>query len=133
MPLTAGTGILPAMQFTVERSPDGVTKREVEHMLALQRTRAISETDAFLLAGERLGTAEAKSFFTALMQSHTQGTALGENLSKQSEALRDKAYEQRITKINKLETKVSMIVALHLIPMVMVIAMWPMAYSLMNI
>lgn len=130
MPLTAGMGVLPALSFTTERLPDGIVKDEMESMLALQKSRSVTDAEAFMLAGERLGTPEAKAFFTALLQAQTQGMSVAANLEKQAEALRDKAFEQRRAKILKLDSKISVIVAVHLIPMVLGVALIPMFLSL---
>lgn len=133
MPLSAGMGILPALQFTVERTPEGVVRDEVDHMLSLQKSRSVTDAEAFMFAGERLGTAEARAFFTALMQAHTQGMAISQNIDAQAEALREKAFEQRIEKINKMETKISMIVAMHLMPALLIIAIMPMFFALSSL
>lgn len=133
MPLSAGMGVLPAISFTVERIRDGVVKEEVVNMLNLQKSRAVTDAQAFMMAGERLGTAEAKAFFTALMQAHTQGMRVAQNIEKQAEALRDKAFEQRREQVMKLPTKISVALAMHLMPMVLIVTMMPVALSLGNI
>jgi tight adherence protein C len=133
MPLAAGMGVLPAISFTLERMPAGHVHTELSHMLALQKSRSVTDAEAFMMAGERLGTPEAKAFFTALMQAHTQGMTLAANLEKQAEALRDKAFEQRREKIMRLPTKVSIITAMHLMPLVLVVTMLPLVLSLGNL
>jgi tight adherence protein C len=130
MPLSAGMGVLPAIAFTTERTRPGVVKTELENMLSLQKSRAVPDAQVFMIAGERLGTPEAKSFFTALMQAHTQGMRVVENIEHQAEGLRSKAYEIRRTEIKKLGNAISAKVALFFMPGLLIVTMFPVVYGL---
>lgn len=130
MPLTSGMGIIPSISFTVERLEPSVVKTEIQAMLSLQQANPNEQAKAFILAGERLGTPEAKAFFTALLQAYTEGTAIAETIEAQAESLRAKAYEHRNEIIEKLPAKISVVMAIHIVPALLIITMLPMFFAL---
>ena len=133
MPLTSGMGIIPAIAFTSARTDDSVVKREIDLMLATQQSNPNEQAKAFILAGERLGTPEAKAFFTALLQSYTEGTAVSETIEAQAQSLREKAYEQRNEIIQKLPAKISIVLAIHIVPALLIITMLPLLAALQDL
>lgn len=128
MPLTGGLSVIAALDFTAQRS-SGVVAEEVHYMLRLIRARAIDEGEAFVLAGERLGTPEARSFFQALHQAHIEGAKVIDTLASQSEALRRTAFQRQRAKLKKLPLKLVVIMFMHLMPLVFILIMVQFAYS----
>lgn len=120
MPLTAGLSVLAALDFTAKRT-FGPVSDEVNNMLALIRARALEETDAFNLAGERLGTPEARNFFQALSQAHVEGAKVIGTLGKQAEALRDAAFQAQRARLKRLPIKLILLIFAHFIPFVFIL------------
>lgn len=129
MPLAAGMGIPPALRFTAERIP-GPVADEVLRMLDQIRVNPLEEEKAFVLAGERLGVPEARSFFVALLQSHVQGASVAANLARQAETLRATAFQRRRAALKRLPVKLIMIIALHLLPLMFILGILPAIVSL---
>jgi tight adherence protein C len=117
MPLTGGITLLASLDFTAQRT-NSVVAEEVRNMLTVIRSRAATEADAFLLCGERLGTQQAKSLMTSLLQSHLEGTRILETLSRQAESLRNTAYQRQREEMKKLPLKLIGVFAVHLLPTV---------------
>jgi Flp pilus assembly protein TadB len=131
MPLAAGFSVLRAVAFTNDMMPEGHVKQIIAEMLADQQAGA--DRESFLVASEKIGTPEGKAFFTALMQAHLQGGKLSRNLEAQAETLREKAFELRREQVMKLPAKISVITAIHLMPMVLIVAMMPLILSIGDI
>jgi tight adherence protein C len=124
MPVTSGYGILPALDFTSQRQ-DGPVASEVRLMLAMLNSRAQTEHEAFVNAGERLGTPAALTFFNTLYQAYTDGTKVADTLRGQAEQLRKQSYEDMRAKVKALPNKLVIIMGLHLLPFLFVVVLLP--------
>lgn len=132
MPLTAGMGIAPALKFTAERLP-GPVSSEVLRMLDVIRVNPSEEAAAFIETGERLGVPEARAFFTALLQSQTEGASVSGNLSRQAEVLRAAAYQRRRSMLKRLPVKLVLIIGIHFLPLLFILGLLPTLVSLGDI
>lgn len=131
MPLTAGMGVVPALEFTVAQSRGGgVVVEEVDNLLGLLQSRAVRDAEAYMITGERLGTPEAVAFFNALLQAHTEGGELADTIAGQAESLRENAHRHRQEHVNKMPVKISVRVAIHLLPLLLGVALLPLVYSM---
>lgn len=128
MPLSSGMGILPALGFTAERL-SGPVADEVENLRTVIRYNPEREAEAFMLAGERLGTPEAKAFFAALMQAHLEGAKVIKNLAAQAEALREAAHQRARARAKQIPLKMVFIMAAFLVPVLFILALIPTIYS----
>ena len=124
MPLSGGYGILPALDFTANRSK-GPVAQEVRTLLTVINSSSGSDADAFQAAGDRLGTPSARAFFTSLAQAYIDGTAVVESLRGQAEQLRKISYERIREKIKILPNKLVLIIGLHLMPALFVVVLLP--------
>lgn len=129
MPLAAGMGIPPALKFTAERL-DGPVSVEVLRMLDVIRVNPSEEAVAFVEAGERLAVPEARAFFVALLQSHTEGASVAINLSRQAELLRASSYQRKRSELKRLPIKLVLIIGLHFLPVLFIIALLPVLSGL---
>lgn len=129
MPLAAGMGIPPALKFTAERL-GGPVSAEVLRMLDVIRVNPSEESAAFVEAGERLAVPEARAFFVALLQSHTEGASVATNLSRQAELLRAAAYQRKRAELKRLPIKLVLIIGLHFLPVLFIIALLPVLSGL---
>lgn len=129
MPLSAGMGIPPALRFTAERLP-GPVSLEVSRMLDVIRVNPSEESAAFIEAGERLGVPEARAFFAALLQSHTEGASVSTNLARQAETLRSAAYQRRRALLKQLPVKLVLIIGMHFLPLLFILGLLPTLLSL---
>lgn len=132
MPLSVGRPVIPALTITAERT-EGPVSEEVTNMLALIHSHALTETEAFRLAGERLGTPEAKAFFNVLSQGQTEGAKVIENLESQAEALRTAWYQERRAHIKKLPPRMIVVFGIHFIPVLLLFAIFPVAIAIMEL
>lgn len=132
MPISAGMGILPSLAFTAERL-DGPVADEVRNLINAINSRALPETEAFRLAGQRVGTPAGQAFFTACMQAHFEQAKLADNLAQQANMLRNLAYQQAREDIKKLPIKLVVIMGVHLIIPLLAVAIIPSLLSLGNI
>jgi len=124
MPLAAGMGIPPALKSTAERL-DGVVARETLRMLDIIRVNPSEESQAFVIAGERLGVPEARAFFVALLQAHLEGASVASSLSRQADILRAAAYQRKRAELKKLPIKLVLIIGLHFLPVLFILALLP--------
>lgn len=124
MPVSSGYGVLPALDFTASRL-DGPVAAEVRTMLHLLSSRVVSEQQAFIEAGERLGASAAATFFNTLYQSYVEGVKVADNIRGQAEQLRQQAYEATRAKLKALPNKLVIIMGLHLIPFLFAVVLLP--------
>lgn len=124
MPVTSGYSILPALDFTATRL-EGPVASEVRMLLQVLSSRAASEHQAFIDAGERLGTPAAVTFFTTLYQSYADGTRIADTMKGQAEQLRKQAFERTRAKLKALPNKLVIIMGLHLIPFLFAVVLLP--------
>jgi len=129
MPLTSGMGVLPALAFTADRLT-GPVADEVRNMQTVMRNNPNQEEQAFLMAGERLGTQEAKAFFGALLQAQVEGARVLSNLAAQAESLRVAAFQRQRSEVKKLPVKLVIMMGLHFMPLLFVAALLPVGYAL---
>lgn len=132
MPLVAGEGIIPALRETAAEST-GAVAEEVRIMLRLIDSRALSEEEAFIQTGDRLGTPAARAFFSALAQSYTEGTKILENMSNLAKSLRIEAFQQQRQRIKKLPTRILVGTMLHSFPLLFVVVIVPVFQSLSEV
>ena len=128
MPLASGMGVLPALSFTADRV-DGIVSDEVKKMTLFIANNPSKEAEGFLLAGERLGTPEAKSFFAAMLQAQVEGSRVMESLASHSEALRKKAFERSRADAKKLPVKLVLMFGMHFLPLLFILALLPVFLS----
>lgn len=128
MPLSGGYGILPALGFTADRS-NGPVADEVQVLLRTLTTGQGGDAEAFLEAGDRLGTPAAKAFFASLAQAYMDGTAVVEQLRGQADQLRKLYYEHTREKIKVLPNKLVLIMGLHLMPTLFIVVLLPVIYQ----
>jgi Flp pilus assembly protein TadB len=129
MPLTMGQGIMTSLRFTTDRL-DGPVAEEVRNLESLLAAGAADETEAFTLAGERLGTPEARSFFQALLQSQLEGSRVADIITAQAESLRIAVYQRQRTEVKKLPIKMVVMFGIHFMPLLFIVALIPTLYSL---
>jgi Flp pilus assembly protein TadB len=129
MPLSFGTGIMASLRFTADRL-DGPVAEEVRNLESLLNSGSADETEAFTLAGERLGTPEARSFFQALLQSQLEGSRVADIVAAQAESLRQSIYQRQRTDIKKLPIKMVIMFGIHFLPLLFIVALVPTAYAL---
>lgn len=124
MPLAAGNTIARSLDFTLQRS-DGVIPEEVASMRAAIRAKALTDEEAYALAGQRLGTPDAQQLMTTLYQGDTKGADVDNQLVQLSAEMRKTQFQQRRERLNKLPTKVMMIFFFHFVPLILLSLMLP--------
>ena len=124
MPLAAGMGVIPAITYTAERL-DGHVADEAANLVRVIKTNPAEEENAFLFAGHRLGTTEAKAFFSALMQAHVEGSRVLDTIAEQSKAVRLAAHQQARGEIKKMPVTLVFVFALHFIISLFIIILLP--------
>lgn len=124
MPLNSGFGILPALDFTSERL-QGPVSAEVRHVIDAIRSRSMTEQEAFEMAGEQLGTVEAKSFFAVLSQAYHEGVRAVDTIRGQAQALRKTEHERLRERISKMENTIAVMTGIHLLPGLFIIILFP--------
>jgi hypothetical protein len=132
MLLESGLSPLPALTFTAARF-HGPVAQEVLNLRTTINSHSMPEAEAFQLAGARLGTPEAASFFTALAQAYIDGVRVMDNIKRQAAALRQSAHQKRREQMKKLPQKVVFIMALHLLPLLFIVALVPTFFALTKI
>lgn len=132
MSIAGGMGLELALRFTSDRI-DGPVSEEVVNMLTLVRTNPGQEQQAYLLAGERLGTPEAKTFFATLLQAQLDGARVLDSLAAQSQALRLADYQRQRATVKKLPVKLVAMFGLHILPLLFVAALLPAMLSLSKV
>ena len=132
MPLAAGMGVIPAITYTAERL-EGHVADEAANLVRVIKTNPAEEENAFLLAGHRLGTTEAKAFFSALMQAHVEGSRVLDTISEQSKAVRLAAHQQARAEIKKMPVTLVFVFALHFIISLFIIILLPAMLTLGDI
>ena len=125
-------GLEAALGFTAERV-DGPVSDEVRNMLLVIRNNPADEKAAYLLAGERLGTPEAKTFFSSILQAQLDGAKILENLQAQARGLRMTAYQRQRAEIKKMPVRLVVMFGIHLFPLLFVVALLPPLLSLSNL
>ena len=128
MPLASGMGVLPALSFTADRVK-GPVSDEVRWMTTFIANNPTQEAEAFLMAGDRLGTPESKSFFTALLQAQMEGSRVAAALANQAESLRKKSFERQRAEAKKLPIKLVLMFGLHFLPLLFILALLPVFLS----
>jgi Flp pilus assembly protein TadB len=131
MPLSVGRPVLSALAITAERT-SGIVSEEVTNMLTLINTHSVTETEAFALAGERLGTSEARAFFNVLSQGTTSGAKVLENIESQAEALRTSWFQERRGQIKLIGVRMIVIFGIHFIPVLLMFGLLPVAVAFMD-
>lgn len=116
--------VLNAMAFCAKRST-GVVAEEVTRALDLVRHGVLQAPQAFMVIAERLGTPEAKSLFTSLLQAHQSGTRVSDTIAAQAAGLRASLYQAHRARIKKIPIKLVVIIAIHLIVPLIAIALLP--------
>ena len=132
MPLAAGMGVIPAITYTAERL-EGHVADEAANLVRVIKTNPAEEENAFLLAGHRLGTPEAKAFLSALMQAHVEGSRVLDTISEQSKAVRLAAHQQARAEIKKMPVTLVFVFALHFIISLFIIILLPAMITLGDI
>lgn len=125
------SSILSGMAFTAERS-SGPVADEVKAMVTAISTRTLNEAEAFQLAAERLGTAEARAFMTTLMNAYLEGTKALDAINAQAESMRKISFQNRREAAKKLPTKLILIFGAHFMPALLVVAFLPLALGIGN-
>jgi len=125
-------GLEAAMGFTADRV-EGPVSDEVRNMLTIIRNNPSEEVAAYTLAGERLGTPEARTFFASILQAQIDGAKILENLASQSRGLRQAAYQKQRAEIKKLPVKLVVMFGVHLFPLLFVVSLLPAFYSVAHI
>lgn len=129
IPLSSGMSIEASLAFTA-RQTTGVVADGVQWLLETLASRTMPETEAYAAAGRRIGGTEAASFFSALYQSQIQGVQIIEPLRKQANSLRVRRYQEQRAKIKRIPVKLIVAFAMHLLPLLFIIVMVPLLYSL---
>lgn len=131
MPLGSGLSVVHSMRFTT-RFVQGPVAVEVKWLLDSLAQASRPEEEYFREAGLRLGTPEAVAFFSALGQAHIEGVRVSETLARQAEGLRVVAFQQRRAKVKQIPVKLIVTFALHFLPMLFIMTMIPLMYSMAN-
>jgi tight adherence protein C len=129
MSVSGGMGLDGALSFTADQA-GGIVSDEVRNMINIIRNNPSDEEMAYKLAGERLGTPEAKALFATLLQSQLEGTRVLDNLIAQAEALRKVAFQRQRAEVKKLPNKMVIILGIHLMPLLFVVALFPLVTGL---
>jgi tight adherence protein C len=129
MPLTIGQGVMSSLRFTATRL-DGPVAQEVRNLEALISSGAANETEAFTIAGERLGTPEARAFFNALLQAQLEGSRVAEIITNQAETLRQATYQIQRAEVKRLPIKMVIIFGIHFLPLLFIVTLVPTIYAL---
>lgn len=132
MTVEGGMGLEAALSFTAKQSR-GIVSEEVRNMLLLIRNNPAEEATAYHIAGARLGTPEAKTFFVSLLQAQMEGTKVLENLNNQAKSLRAVAYQHQRGEVKKLPIKMVIILGVHLLPLLFTIALFPLFAGLSHL
>lgn len=120
MPLVSGMSVIASLEFTA-RNTRGPVSEEAANLVLLTRTRALPEAEAFALAGERLGTPEARSFFNVLAQAYFEGAHVVRTISRQAKALRIAQFQREREKIKKLPVRLIVVFAIHFLAPILLI------------
>lgn len=132
MTVEGGMGLEAALSFTAKQTT-GIVSEEVKNMLLLIRNNPSEESQAYHMAGARLGTPEAKTFFVSLLQAQMEGTKVLENLHSQAASLRVVAYQHQRAEVKKLPIKMVIILGVHLLPLLFTIALFPLFVGLTHL
>jgi Flp pilus assembly protein TadB len=135
IPIGAGKGVLQSLTFlsspdSTQRRVNNIVSDEVAAMLANIKTRAVSEEEAFVLAGERLATPEAKVFFNTLLQAHLRGAQLADNIAKQAASLRVTEFQRQRADAKRMPVKLVVVFAVFFLPFLFTIVLLPVVFSL---
>lgn len=123
------SSILTAMAFTAERTT-GPVAEEITAMVSSITTRTLSEAEAFQLAAERLGTPEARSFITTLMNAYLEGTKALDAIKAQAESMRKVSYQKQRERAKKLPNRLIVVFGLHFMPALFIVALMPLALGI---
>jgi Flp pilus assembly protein TadB len=130
MPLATGMSVPAALTFTAAQFQTGVVVQEVRWLLDTLSARTMAEEEAYTEAGRRIGSPEAAAFFNALGQAAIGGVKVTESLARQAQSLRLKAHQKRRAKIKGIPVTLVIAFALHFLPLLFVVTMLPMLFSL---
>ncbi len=129
IPISSGQNTLKALQFTAEGF-DGPVADEVKRLVDAVRNNVGTTQEAYLAAGDRLGTQEAKQFMRILEAADTRGHKVAESIRKQAESLRTAAYQRRRAEMKRIPTKLVVTFAAHILPFIMILTLMPAFFAM---
>lgn len=129
IPLTSGMSVEASLAFTA-RQTSGVVSDSVQWLLETLASRTMSESDAYAAAGRRIGSSEALAFFNSLYQAQVQGVQITEPLRRQADSLRVKHHQERRAKVKRIPVKLIVAFAVHFLPLLFILVLVPLMFSL---
>ena len=127
--------VLPSMSvpqslaFTSQHTK-GIVAGEMRELVRTLSTRALPEDEAFNLTAERLGTDDGRQFVGSLRDAYLEGTRVVENVTAQAESMRRVAFQQQRADLKKLPVKLTIMFALHFMPLLFALAFLPVVFAL---
>lgn len=124
--LASAMSVQQALAFTVRQAEDTPVSRQAAWLVSTLEAGGMPEREAYDEAGRRLGSPEALAFFSALGQASSEGTKVMEILDRQSRNLRAQSHQRRRQEIKKIPVALVVKFAVHFLPLLFVITMFPL-------
>lgn len=130
--------VLPSMSvpqslsFTAENF-DSLVSAEIRELVKTLATRKVSEEEAFNITARRLGTDDGKQFIDILKDAYLEGTRSVESISSLAENMRKASFQRQRAMLKKLPVKLTILFAIHFMPMLMALTFLPVIYSLAGV
>jgi hypothetical protein len=130
--------VLPSMSvpqslsFTAENS-EGLISFEIKELVKTLTTRKVSEEEAFNLTAERIGTDDGRQFIDILKDAYLEGTKSVDAVSNLAENMRKASFQRQRATLKKLPVKLTLLFALHFMPLLLALTFLPVVYSLAGV
>lgn len=130
--------VLPTMSvpqslaFTADNF-DSLVSSEVKELVKTLTTRKLSEEEAFNVTANRLGTDDGRQFIDILKDAYLEGTRSVESISSLAENMRKAAFQRQRATLKKLPVKLTILFAVHFMPLLMALTFLPVIYSLSGV
>lgn len=130
--------VLPSMSvpqslsFTAENCK-GTVSFEMKELVKTLTTRKVSEEEAFNITADRIGTDDGRQFIDILKEAFLEGTKSVESVSSLAENMRKASFQRQRSILKKLPVSLSLIFAMHFMPLLFTLTFLPVIYSLTGV
>ena len=129
--------VLPSMSvpqslaFTTEHTT-GIVAHEMRELVRTLSARVVSEDEAFDITAERLGTDDGRQFVDSLRDAYLEGTRVVDSVINLAESMRKVSFQNQRAVAKKLPLSLTIIFAVHFMPMLFALAFLPVVFGLTN-
>ena len=131
--LASAMSVQQALAFATRQAEDSPVSRQAAWLVTTLETGGMPEKEAYETAGRRLGSPDALAFFTALGQAASEGTSVSAILARQSDALRKQAHQRRRAAVKKIPVALVVKFAVHFLPLLFIVTLFPVISSFQQI